>query len=70
MVIDQSRREGERNETLDTTVHAMAALHGLVSMGLGLNEEAVAMAVTRRRADASAPAAQPAPPVIRSAWMG
>jgi phage terminase large subunit GpA-like protein len=32
--------EGERNEALDTTVYAMAALQGLISMGLHLNKEA------------------------------
>lgn len=35
----QPRREGERNEALDTYVYATAALHGLISMGLRLNEE-------------------------------
>ena len=33
-------REGERNDALDTFVYAHSALHGLISMGLGLNEEA------------------------------
>jgi phage terminase large subunit GpA-like protein len=39
----QAKRDGERNETLDTTIYAMAALHGLISMGLSLGEEADAM---------------------------
>jgi phage terminase large subunit GpA-like protein len=30
---------GERNEALDTFVYAQAALHGLISMGLRLNEK-------------------------------
>ena len=35
----QPKRDGERNEALDTFVYAHAALHGLISMGLRLNEE-------------------------------
>ena len=33
------KRDGERNEALDTSVHGHAALHGLISMKLRLNEE-------------------------------
>nr|WP_233517198.1 terminase gpA endonuclease subunit [Pseudotabrizicola alkalilacus] len=36
----QPKRDGERNEALDTFVYAHAALHGLISMGMRLNEEA------------------------------
>jgi phage terminase large subunit GpA-like protein len=36
----QPKRDGERNEALDTFVYALAALHGLISMGMRLNEEA------------------------------
>ena len=41
-------------------------------MGLRLNEEAEAMALAlaKGRTDAPALPTQPAPPVIRSAWMG
>ena len=35
----QPKRDSERNEALDTFVYAHAALHGLISMGLRLNEE-------------------------------
>ncbi|MGC9420940.1 MAG: terminase gpA endonuclease subunit, partial [Rhodovulum sp.] len=35
----QPKRDGERNEALDTLVYAHAALHGLISMGLRLNQE-------------------------------
>jgi hypothetical protein len=48
--------------------YAHAALHGLISIGLWLNEEAeAAMAVGRK---GEAPIVKPASaPVIRSAWM-
>ncbi len=67
----QPRREGERNEALDTTVYAMAALHGLISMGLQLNKEAESLGASPRKGPVSAPAglAEPAK-VIRSRWMG
>ncbi len=64
------KRDGERNEALDTFVYASAGLHGLISMGLRLNEEAEAIAAAKRQSDAPALPAKPAPPVIRSAWMG
>ena len=35
----QRKRDGERNEALDTFGYAHAALHGPISMGLPLNEE-------------------------------
>jgi phage terminase large subunit GpA-like protein len=65
----QPRREGERNEALDTTVYAMAALHGLISMGLRLNAEADALSAAPAKG-APAPA-RPSEPsrVIRSRWM-
>lgn len=62
----QPKRDGERNEALDTTVYAMAALHGLISMGLRLNEEAD---VPAKGAPAPGQPAEP-PRVIRSRWMG
>jgi phage terminase large subunit GpA-like protein len=66
----QPRRDGERNEALDTTVYAMAALHGLISMGLRLNEEADAIgAAPAKGTPAPARPAEP-PRVIRSRWMG
>lgn len=40
----QPKRDGERNEALDTFVYAHAALHGLISMGMRLNEEVEAHA--------------------------
>jgi phage terminase large subunit GpA-like protein len=36
----QPKRDGERNEALDTFVYAQAALHGMISMELRLKEEA------------------------------
>lgn len=57
----QPKRDGERNEALDTFVYAHAALHGLISMGMRLNEE-----VERVARPSTRPAATP----IRSAWMG
>src|SRR5690606_34301690 len=64
----QPKRDGERNEALDTFVYAHAALHGPISLGLRLNDEAdAAMAAGRK---GKAPVANPASaPVIRSAWM-
>ena len=65
----QPKRDGERNEALDTFVYAHAALHGLISMGLRLNEEADAVMAAGRKGEALV--AKPASaPVIRSAWMG
>jgi len=54
-------RDGARNEALDCLVYASAALHGLYSMGLRLNEEAAAAAGARQ------PAARPV--VQRSRWL-
>jgi len=65
----QPRREGERNEVLDTFVYAMAGLQGLISMGLRLNDEAEVMAAARSRGNGASPPAKPTPPVIRSVWM-
>jgi phage terminase large subunit GpA-like protein len=50
------RRGSERNEALDTLVYASAALHGLISLGLRLDEE--------RPGRAKSP-----PKVIRSRWL-
>ncbi len=70
----QPRREGESNETLDTTVYAMAALHGLISMGLRLNMEADAIGTIPCRCapsgKLSVESARTDPRVIRSRWMG
>ncbi len=68
-LIGLARANSERNETLDTTVYAMAALHGLINMGLQLNEEAEAMVAAGRKADRPARPSEPRPQVIRSAWM-
>jgi len=48
---------------LDTFVYFNAALHGLISMGLRLNEEVEGVTSLPSR-----PSAEPAH-VIRSAWM-
>jgi len=70
----QPKRDGERNEALDTFVYATAALHGLVAMGLRLNDEAVAMAMLPTRGApvtaGTAPGPRPALAPIRSRWMG
>ncbi|MFD1883401.1 phage terminase large subunit family protein [Paracoccus pacificus] len=59
----QPKRDGERNEALDTFVYAHAALHGLISMGMRLNEEAEGRNGSMSRAVTSPPK------VIRSAWL-
>jgi phage terminase large subunit GpA-like protein len=69
----QPKRDGERNEALDTFVYATAALHGLVAMGLRLNDEAAAMTMLPTRgapATVNSPVARPALAPIRSRWMG
>ncbi|CAA7624180.1 phage terminase large subunit family protein [Magnetospirillum sp. SS-4] len=70
----QPKRDGERNEALDTFVYATAALHGLVAMGLRLNDEAAAMAMLPMRGMpvvvGTAPVACPTLAPIRSRWMG
>lgn len=48
----QPKRDGERNEALDTCVYAHAALHGLISMGLRLNEEVEGMTSVSTRLSA------------------
>jgi phage terminase large subunit GpA-like protein len=66
----QPRREGERNEALDTTVYAMAPLSGLIATGLRLNEEADAIGAAPAKG-APATASRPKPSrVIRSRWIG
>lgn len=67
----QPRRDGERNEALDTFVYATAALHGLISMGLGLNEEAgkIENASKNGKNNNKFNDIQK-PGVVRSKWMG
>jgi phage terminase large subunit GpA-like protein len=65
----QLKRDGERNEALDTFVYASAALQGLISMGLRLNEEAEAVTVAGRKGERPV-RNDTAAGVIRSAWMG
>lgn len=66
----QPRRDGERNEALDTTVYAMAALHGLISMGLQLNKEAESLGGLPRKGTASVQVGSTEPAkVIRSRWL-
>ncbi len=60
----QPKRAGERNEALDTFVYSPAALHGLISMGLRLNEEVELMV------GLGTAAAQKATGVIRSRRLG
>ncbi len=60
----QLRREGERNEALDTFVYASAALHGLISMGLRLNDEAASLPTATASKTIS-----PLPATIKSNWM-
>lgn len=50
------RRGCERNEALDTLVYAVAALHGLIALGLRLNEERPGRP-------------QRPPAVVRSRWL-
>ena len=70
----QPKREGERNEALDTMVYSTAALHGLITMGLRLNHEvATVMEAPERSGDQKLPAAARAPVrrrVIGSEYMG
>lgn len=66
----QPRRDDVRNEALDTTVYAMAALHGPISIGLRLNKETEALGVSPRKGAVPDSAAASNPPeVIRSGWM-
>jgi len=55
----QLKREGDRNEALDTMVYATAALHGLISMGLRLNFEAAAMLATPEKSGDGKPVVRP-----------
>jgi phage terminase large subunit GpA-like protein len=65
----QPRRDGERNEALDTFVYATAALHGLISMGLRLNEEAASMRDKGRNSEKSSSNNPPSANIVRSPWM-
>ena len=60
----QPRRDGERNEAPDTFVYATSALHGLISMGLRLNEEVKKTAGTH-----SARESRESICAIKSTWM-
>ena len=64
----QPKRDGERNEVLDTFVYAHAALNGLISMGMRLNEEAERLSMRSMRHDVSKPNSE-GQRVIRSTWM-
>ena len=65
LVFARSGRSGpiDREQPYAPCVCSSAALHGLISMGLRLNEEVEGMASLPAR-----PGAEPAR-VIRSAWM-
>jgi len=65
----QLKRDGERNEALDTFVYASAALQGLISMGLRLNEEVEAIVAAGWKGERPVQNDATAK-VIRSAWMG
>jgi phage terminase large subunit GpA-like protein len=54
----QLKREGDRNEALDTMVYATAALHGLITMGLRLNHEAAEILAAPEKTPDSKPAAR------------
>ena len=64
----QPKRDGERNEALDTFVYAHAALHGLISMGLRLNEEVEGVVSCGIHGTRMAYMNKPAN-VIRSPWL-
>jgi len=64
----QLKRDGERNEALDTFVYANAALQGLISMGLRLNDEAEAVTALGRKGERPV-RNDTAAGVIRSAWI-
>ena len=69
----QPRRDGERNEALDTFVYATSALHGLISMGLRLNEEAGAVLSAGSHEIANQRVKEEIKPLItaiKSQWMG
>ncbi|WP_085440242.1 phage terminase large subunit family protein [Magnetofaba australis] len=69
------KKDADRNEALDCRVYAMAALQGLVSMGLRLNRDVARLAEAPLKnagpASASATTIKPKPQrrVIRSNWM-
>ena len=65
------RQEGARNECLDTLVYSIAALHGLISMGLRINDEQVIAAPAEINHRPSPDRSVNTAPVgvIRSAWM-
>jgi phage terminase large subunit GpA-like protein len=65
----QPKRDGERNEALDTFVYAHAALHGLISMGMRLNEEADIITATASGASRNSQPKFGASAAIRSQWM-
>jgi len=68
----QPKRDGERNEALDTFIYANAALQGLVTMGLRLNEEADRIARAGRHSGSAVAGSGPSalPPIIKSRWVG
>ncbi len=65
------KQAGGRNEALDTTVYAYAALHGLIAAGMRLNDEALAVerALPRAAGQTRIAAAPVIPAVSRSTWM-
>jgi phage terminase large subunit GpA-like protein len=65
----QPKRDGERNEALDTFVYAHAALHGLISMGMRLNDEGAGDTPNRNALTITLGTSLP-PYAIRSAWIG
>ena len=67
----QPRSPDARNEALDTTVYAMAALHGLIAAGVSLNREAQTIEAAELKVPGvvSAVPTPPRPTVIRSSWM-
>ncbi|MBF0099192.1 MAG: phage terminase large subunit family protein [Magnetococcales bacterium] len=68
------KKSHDRNEALDARVYSLAALHGLMSIGLQLNREAdrlesVPLKSVSEEPVIRAPAKRPQRRVIQSAWM-
>ncbi|MBF0213042.1 MAG: phage terminase large subunit family protein [Magnetococcales bacterium] len=68
------KKDGDRNEALDCRVYAIAALHGLISMGLQINREAGQMEQLPLKSETEDKPLMRKPPqrqrmVIQSPWM-
>lgn len=65
----QPKRDGERNEALDTLVYAHAALHGLISMGMRLNDEVEMVAAKVGGGSGIGRHGRGVPAIIKSRWL-